>query len=135
MKFDLLVFSAQIFERSVDPSPKIAGAIHELARRKRILYESLGSKIVSVQIARGQARAGYEYLARRIVAYRIERLVQQVDLSIGRGSTDRYGWASIDARPELINHAADGCFGGSIFVVDANRPTKGVEDVFGELQP
>src|SRR5947207_351057 len=77
-----------------------------------------------VQIACRESRAGDVQLSAHILRHRIQVLIQNVDLYVGRRLADRDNGTSITFPIEAINHAADGCLCRSILIENLHLPAK-----------
>src|SRR6185369_6459998 len=116
---DLAILAAHILDDSVgQPASEVAGAIHSLSRRERIVDELFGGECRTLEIASRQAVTREVHLTEHIFSDRLKIVIKHVDLSVCGGLTDRNDSLRVLRWIETMNHATDSRFGWAILVDD-----------------
>ena len=120
-ELDLVVDASQVFDVAVgQPAHEVAGLV-EAAWTEGIGDELLGGEFGTIQIAACQTITADVEFAGHTDRYRLQGIVEDVDLRVGDGAADRDGsGVGLDAFHEMPGGKGRG-FGGSVDMQEALR--------------
>src|SRR6185369_11510802 len=106
------------------PSRHVSAAIHLLAVAERVSDKALFCQILSIKIAGREYCAGDVELAEDVLGNRLQALVENINLRVGRRLANRHKRAPVAFRIILVKHATDRGFGWPILIENLNRSTE-----------
>ena len=118
MDFDLMIQTAEEFQRAIGPPAREISALVEAgtASAERVGDKALRGESWPAEIAAGQAHSADMQLAGDADGLRFHVAVQHIDLNVGDGAPNR-NYCRRLARHALPGRHIDGGFGGSVEIV------------------
>jgi hypothetical protein len=116
---DLLVAPAQVLDLSArEPTRAVSRAVETLSLSEPAEDEAFCGQFLSVEVARADACAADVDFTDHTRGHRFHPRIEQIDLSISSGDSDRDTDSEVARLIEAMEETADGGFCGPVFVVD-----------------